>query len=45
MFDGAVVDPHKAYESEISALQCKAQVHHLDNAGGEVIPCRGILLW
>jgi len=45
MFDIAVVDAHKVYESEISASQCKAQVHHVDNAAGEVTPCRGLLLW
>ena len=45
MFDVAVVNAHEVYETKISASQCKAQVHRLDNAGGEVIPCRGILLW
>lgn len=45
MFDVAVVSAHEVYETEISASQCKVQVHHLDNAGGKFIPRRGILLW
>lgn len=34
----------KAYETKISALQCKIHVHGLGNAGAEFIPCRGIPL-
>lgn len=40
-----VVDANRVYETEISVSQYKVQLHSLDNAGGEVTPSKGILLW
>lgn len=45
IFDVTVVDANRVYETEISVSQYKVQLHSLDNADGEVIPSKGILLW